>query len=89
MIWVTAAAIFAPMNLGGFEVRATGGVGRQETRSFTQIARHADPSERLSRYATRLIPIYVGLTGLLWLGLVMMGEFPYVALSHAMALLST
>ena len=28
LVWVTAVSVFAPMNLGGFEVRATGRAGR-------------------------------------------------------------
>ena len=89
LVWITAVSIFAPMNLGGFEVRATAGVGKGPVRSFTQIARIADPSERLLRYAVALTPIYTGLTFALWLGLVILGEFPYVALCHAMSVLST
>jgi trk system potassium uptake protein TrkH len=77
------------MNLGGFEVRATGGAGRGSIGSFSQIGRLADPSERLVRYTLSLTPIYVGLTGVLWAGLVITGEFPYVALIHAMSTLST
>ncbi len=86
LVWVTAVSIFAPMNLGGFEVRAT---GRAATGAFSQIAQVADPSERLVRYTLTLTPIYTGLTGALWMGLVIAGEFPYIALMHAMATLST
>jgi len=89
LIWVTAISIFAPMNLGGFEVRATASAGRGATNSFSQIGRIADPSERLVRFTLSLTPIYVGLTGVLWLGLVIAGEFPYIALTHAMSTLST
>ena len=89
LVWITAVSIFAPMNLGGFEVRAAGGVGPGGNRSFTQIGQGVNPSERLTRFAARLVPIYVGLTFTLWLGLVIAGEFPYVALCHAMAVLST
>ena len=89
LIWVTAVSIFAPMNLGGFEVRATGGAGRGAAGSFSQIARIADPSERLARYTMTLAPLYVGLTAALWIGLVIAGEFPYIALIHAMSTLST
>lgn len=88
LMWIVAVAIFAPMNLGGFEVQAEGGVGGASTR-FQHISRAADPSERLSRFAVQLFPIYAGLTFLLWIGLVIMGEVPYVALCHAMAVLST
>jgi len=89
LVWITAVSIFAPMNLGGFEVRATASVGRGAVRSVTQIARIADPSERLVRYTLSLTPIYVGLTFVLWIGLVVLGEFPYIALCHAMSVLST
>jgi len=34
LIWVTAVSIFAPMNLGGFEVRATGSTGRGAATHF-------------------------------------------------------
>ena len=89
LVWITAVSIFAPMNLGGFEVRATGTDGRGPVRSFTQIARIADPSERLLRYTLSLTPVYFGLTLALWIGLVVTGEFPYIALCHAMSVLST
>jgi len=89
LVWVTAVSIFAPMNLGGFEVRATGGAGKGARGSFTQIGRIADPSERLVRYTLSLTPIYIGLTAMLWVGLVIVGEVPYIALIHAMSTLST
>ncbi|WP_106744278.1 TrkH family potassium uptake protein [Yoonia maritima] len=89
LIWVTAVSIFAPMNLGGFEVRATTNIGKGAAVSLSQISRIADPSERLVRYTLSLTPIYVGLTFMLWIGLVVAGEFPYIALCHAMSTLST
>jgi len=88
LVWVMAVAIFAPMNLGGFEVRAVGGVGRGAS-GFTQIGQVADPSERLARYTLKLLPIYAGLTILLWVGLVILGDVSYVALCHAMSILSS
>ena len=87
-VWITAIAILAPMNLGGFEVRSAGNRSRI-IQSFVQIARVADTSERLSRYAAKFTPIYAGLTFLLWLGLMLAGDTPFVALCHAMATLST
>ena len=89
LVWITAVSIFAPMNLGGFEVRATQGAGKGPVQSFTQIARIADPSVRMVRYTLVLTPIYVTLTFVLWIGLVIAGEFPYIALCHAMSTLST
>lgn len=88
LVWIMAVAIFAPMNLGGFEVRATGGVGRGAV-SLRQAGQVADPSERLARYTYKLFPIYVGLTLTLWVGLVIMGDVSYVALCHAMSILSS
>ena len=89
LIWITAVSIFAPMNLGGFEVRAAGTAGKSAISDFAQIGRIADPSERLVRYTLSLTPIYAGLTAALWLGLVILGEVPYIALIHAMSTLST
>lgn len=89
LIWVTAVSIFAPMNLGGFEVRATSNIGKGAAGGLSQITRIADPSERLVRYTLKLAPLYTALTFLLWLGLVIMGEVPYIALCHAMSTLAT
>ena len=89
LVWITAISIFAPLNLGGFEVRATGGVGAGQGDHFAQIGRTVHAGERLLRYTRMLAPIYIGLTFALWLGLVMAGEFPYIALIHAMSTLST
>lgn len=89
LVWITAVSIFAPMNLGGFEVRATAAVGKGTTGSFSQIGAVSDPSERLVRYTLALTPVYMGLTLVLWIGLMMLGDRPYIALAHAMAVLST
>jgi trk system potassium uptake protein TrkH len=89
LVWVTAVSIFAPMNLGGFEVRATAAVGKGSSGNFQQFGAVADPSERMVRYTLALMPVYVGLTAVLWVGLMITGEVPYVALAHAMAVLST
>ena len=88
LVWVTAISILAPMNLGGFEVRSAGAAG-QGVRNLGQTARIADPSERLARYSMRLAPIYVGLTGALWVGLILAGDSGFVALCHAMSTLAT
>lgn len=88
LIWVVAVAVFAPMNLGGFEVGASGEVG-QGTLAASPMMRAADISERLRRFAVALFPIYGGLTLVLWLVLSLAGDPPLVAASHAMAILST
>ncbi|GGL79946.1 TrkH family potassium uptake protein [Wenxinia marina] len=87
LMWVMAFAVLAPMNIGGFEVRHARGFGEGGTARV--VMRAADPSERLARYAARLLPIYVGLTAVLWLGLLVAGEVPIVAICHAMSTLST
>ncbi len=84
-IWVTAIAVFAPLTLGGFEISARGRIG-EGARHSVNIA---DPSIRLRRYSARLLPIYAGLTGTLWLALYIAGDRPLVALCHAMSVLST
>lgn len=86
-ILLAAYAILAPMNLGGTEVIS----GRVPARVLggAQIARVTEPSERITRYAMEIFPVYAGLTMLLWLGLLIAGEEGLVALSHAMGTLST
>lgn len=88
LIWVAALAVFAPMNIGGFEVRAAAlgedpSLGRLAGRQL-----HA-PSERLVRFGVKLVPIYVALTLALWVALLMAGEAPLTAICHAMSVLAT
>lgn len=89
LMWITAVSIFAPMNLGGFEVRADARSGAGDLSTVGQIGRVADPSERLARFTGTLAPIYLGLTATLWVGLVIAGELPSIALIHAMSTLAT
>lgn len=86
-VWVSAIAVLAPMALGGFEVRARR-IATQGAQ-ITQIEKVADLSARVRTYAIRLFPIYTGLTATLWLGLILAGETPLIALCHAMSTLST
>jgi trk system potassium uptake protein TrkH len=87
LIWVAAAAILAPLNLGGFEVTATAEPGQSDAgqRGFER----ADPQRRIMRGATTLLPIYVGLTFSLWLMLTITGERPLVGAIHAMSVMAT
>jgi trk system potassium uptake protein TrkH len=87
-VLLSAIAILAPLNLGGFEVISGGAVGRS-TYGTSQITRIADPSERVTRYALAIFPVYGGLTLLLWVLLLMAGDSGLVALCHAMSTLST
>ena len=87
-VWVTAVAILAPLNLGGFEVRSTAAIG-QGASGATQISRVADASERLTRFSMRLFPLYAVLTLVLWIALIAAGDTPLVAICHAMSTLAT
>jgi trk system potassium uptake protein TrkH len=88
LIWVTAMAVLAPLNLGGYEVTSEAHVAGRLAPSSGQM-RAAHPAARLRRIAADLVPIYIGLTVLLALGLVIAGDRPLVAATHAMATLST
>lgn len=85
-VWVTAAAILAPMNLGGFEVRALRHAHLM-TSSITQTEQH--DYARLKHTTLHMFPIYGGLTLALWVGLLIGGEDELVALTHAMSVMST
>ena len=88
LVWITAVAILAPMNIGGFEVRARGRSGEAAGR-HTRSAHYLEPAERLVRYSTALTPIYAGLTLLLTVCLLIAGEVPIVAICHAMSVMAT
>jgi trk system potassium uptake protein len=85
---VMVFAVLAPLNLGGIEVESGRMPGRASP-ATQQITTVSDPSQRMARFAAILFPIYGGLTLLLWLLLMMVGEDSFVALCHAMGTLST
>lgn len=87
LIWVAAAAILAPLNLGGFEVTATAEPGQSDV--LHGRFERADPQRRILRVSAELLPIYGGLTLALWVMLTIIGESPLVALIHAMSTLAT
>lgn len=88
-ILVMAVSVLMPLSLGGMEVLT----GRSGTAASVararQIDRVADPAQRLVRFAQDLVLPYLGLTALLWLGLVMAGETGFHGVMLAMATLST
>ncbi|WP_353890432.1 potassium transporter TrkG [uncultured Aliiroseovarius sp.] len=95
-MWVGAIAILAPMSLGGFEVRARFGARGMAAAGdsrfgagISQIIRVADFSDRIRTYGVRLGPVYTGLTLALWIGLIVAGDSGFVALCHAMSIMST
>lgn len=85
---LAAYAILAPLNLGGAEV-ATGRVPGRSAPGLAQLGRIGDASDRLSRFAWRIFPVYAVLTIALWLGLLILGEAGVGALIHAMGTLSS
>lgn len=88
LMWVAASAIMAPLALGGFEVTASGEPG-QSILSGVARGEVSDPQQRLWRSVEALVPLYVGLTLALSVMLLVAGDPPLIALSHAMAVMST
>lgn len=87
MIWVTATAVLAPMNLGGFEVTVAAEPGQAQD-PLTRI-RRASSARRVAQVTLQLAPVYGGLTAALWLLLSICGEEALPAAMHAMSTLST
>ncbi len=84
MVLVTAFAILAPLNLGGFEIGLSAS-GREASRGSTV----EEANRRILRSLRQITPLYAGLTAALALALVLAGDRPFVAVCHAMATLST
>ncbi|MDC0737120.1 potassium transporter TrkG [Cognatishimia sp. SS12] len=87
MMWVAAAAVLSPLNLGGFEVSARADFG-QFNEQGGRLGR-LDAARRWQRTSLHLVPIYAGLTVVLWVLQMILGETSIVALVHAMSVLST
>jgi trk system potassium uptake protein TrkH len=88
LIWVSAMAVLAPLNLGGYEVTSEARVEGQIQTSLTQTGA-SGAAERLRRSAAQLTPVYGVLTILLSIGLLLAGEDPLVAVIHAMSTMAT
>ncbi|MEM7489907.1 MAG: potassium transporter TrkG [Pseudomonadota bacterium] len=87
LIWIAAAAILAPLRLGGFEVVQDDEADRPV--SAMAIARQTLPERRILRAAGTLIPVYTALTVTLGLILAALGEAPTTAAIHAMSTMAT
>ncbi len=87
-VLMAATGILASQHLGGFEIYAPRTIGRVRLEPG-QIVPATDPAQRLLRHAAILLPVYAGLTGLVWLALRIAGDPGLVALMHAMAAVST
>ncbi|WP_261368282.1 TrkH family potassium uptake protein [Pseudosulfitobacter koreensis] len=87
LMWIAASAILAPLNLGGFEVTARAEPGRYDERNLRY--QHPEGRARLVKVTKALVPIYIGLTLLLWILLIAGGDRSLVALCHAMSVMAT
>lgn len=87
LMWIAAAAILAPLHLGGFEVTASAEPGQGDGMSRGLDA--SDPQRRILRISAQLFPIYAGLTLGLWIMMVVSGDRPLVAICHAMSVMAT
>ena len=84
-ILVVALSIFAPLHIGGFEVFAAFQDG---PKGGSQIV-NADASQRFTRYASQIFPVYLFVTVFLIVALLIAGDRTLVAVSHAMSIIST
>ncbi|MFN3210183.1 MAG: TrkH family potassium uptake protein [Roseovarius sp.] len=87
LIWVAASAVLAPMSLGGFEITVSTEPGQGE--DMLSRFRRATSARRIAQSTSTLGPIYVGLTGMLWVMLILGGDRPLVAAVHAMSTMAT
>ena len=87
-VLLAAAALLAPLNLGGLEVANPRPAGKSAF-AATPIHAAADPGVRLGAQLRVLAPVYAALTLVLWIGLMMAGDDAFPALAHAMGILST
>ena len=87
LLWISAAAVLAPLNIGGFEVTAP--VENTAKGELTDRFSKAGPAKRLAQFTLQFAPVYFGLTGMLCLMLLYGGEDPFVAVMHSMSTIST
>lgn len=88
LMWVAAAAVLAPVALGGFELLQGARQGRLEATGALRGAT-LDPSRRVTRATRAMAPLYTCLTAILALALYAAGEDGIVAVCHAMSVLAT
>jgi trk system potassium uptake protein TrkH len=87
LMWIAASAILAPLNLGGFEVTARAERSRRGSPDIGMTA--PEVRLRIAKGVRVLVPIYLGLTLLLWILLWVGGDRSLVAISHAMSVMAT
>ena len=87
LMWVAAAAVLSPLNLGGFEVTAR--ADKVTLEGLPAQMAMATPRKRWQKAVLQMTPIYAGLTLILWVLLMMSGDASIVGLTHAMSTMST
>jgi len=87
LMWVAAAAILAPLRLGGFELYETGET--MPIASGDGTFQRASAMRRLRQFAQDLVPLYVFLTVILWVMLLSAGQNAFDAAIYAMSTLAT
>lgn len=85
LMLVVALSIFAPLNIGGFEMFAADQTRQKSSLRFER----ADAAHRLTRYSRQIFPAYALVTAVLAFVLLVTGDRSLVAVSHAMSILST
>jgi len=84
LIWVIAASVLAPLNLGGYEVSQAGrNIGLSH--GLTDV----DRARLLGRSVAMMVPPYVFLTLMLWSLLTLTGSTGLVSFIHALSVIST
>ena len=87
LVWISAAAVLAPLHLGGFEVTARAEPGQDAQR--LDRFRRASSARRIAQFTAHLFPVYTGLTAAIWMLLLIAGDRPLVAIMHAMSTMAT
>ncbi|MQY41393.1 TrkH family potassium uptake protein [Epibacterium sp. SM1969] len=86
LMLIAAAAVLAPLSLGGFEVTARGAQG---SGTISRQMERSDPRRHLVFVFKNIAPIYVGLTAALWVLLLITGGGLTTSAIHAMSVMST
>ncbi|WP_406736571.1 potassium transporter TrkG [Thioclava sp. GXIMD4215] len=87
---VMTIAVLAPLRVGGFEIFFAGGPGGEvKDVNLRGTQRGVVTRDKMIGYALELLPVYTGLTGILWVLLRISGEDNLVALCAAMSTLAT
>ena len=85
LIWIAAFVILLPASGDGFDVFSSKSNASRLTRNLTLNER----SMTLTKISAKLIPIYIGLTFVLWFTLTSLGTNSYTSLVRAFSIMST